>query len=201
VIAGRLLDIGIAVLPGGALIFPLTYIFGDVLTECYGFKRSRLIIWTGFAANMLMVGVFYLLLALPYPVFFQDGASYATVLGMTGRVVAASLVAYFFGEFSNSIILSGMKKLTKGKWLWTRTIGSTLAGEGIDTLLFVVIAFAGTMPLNVLFDMVLAQYVWKVMYEVLATPLTYLVVGWIKRVEHADVYDRGIKYYPFSLEA
>lgn len=200
IIAGKLFVVFGLVLPAGAVLFPLTYIFGDLLTEVYGFKRSRLIIWSGFACNVLMALVFSVVVALPYPAFWEGQGAYATVLGMTPRLVAASLAAYFLGEFSNAVIMSKMKLLTRGRWLFSRTIGSTLVGEGIDTLIFITGAFYGLVPNAVLMQMVLTQYVWKVLYEVMATPLTYVLVGWVKRKENLDTFDRGVRYNPFSLE-
>lgn len=200
VIAGKLIDVFGVVLPAAVVLFPVTYIFGDVLTEVYGFKQTRLVVWLGFAANVFMAVIFTLVVALPHPAFWQHQDAYATVLGVTPRIVLASLLAYFAGEFSNSTVLSAMKKLTRGKWLWTRTIGSTVVGEGVDTLIFIAVVFYGTVPMAVLVKMMLAQYVWKVLYEVLATPLTYAVVRRIKQAEQLDVYDWGVKYNPFSLE-
>ena len=199
-VAGKLITVLGKALPAAVILFPITYIFGDVLTEVYGFKRSRLIIWTGFACNLLMAVIFMLVVALPYPEFWEQQDAYAVVLGMTPRVVVASLVGYFLGEFTNSAVLSKMKLLTRGKWLFTRTIGSTIVGEGIDTVVFITIAFAGTVTSSVLLSMIAAQYIFKVVYEILVTPLTYLLVGWVKKKEAIDVYDWGVKYNPFSLE-
>ncbi|MGB4503390.1 MAG: queuosine precursor transporter [Syntrophaceticus sp.] len=200
IIAGKLISVLGMVLPAAVILFPVTYIFGDILTEVYGFKRSRLIIWTGFACNLLMAAVFMLVVALPHPDFWQSQNAYQVVLGMTPRVVVASLIAYFLGEFCNSAVLSKMKLLTRGKWLFTRTIGSTIVGEGIDTAVFITIAFAGTVTVPVLFSMMAAQYAFKVLYEIAATPLTYLVVGWVKKKEEVDAYDWDVEYNPFSLE-
>jgi len=199
-VAGKLITVLGKALPAAVILFPITYIFGDVLTEVYGFKRSRLIIWTGFACNLLMAVIFMLVVALPYPEFWEQQEAYAVVLGMTPRVVVASLVGYFLGEFTNSAVLSKLKLLTRGKWLFSRTIGSTIVGEGIDTVVFITIAFAGTVSSSVLLSMIAAQYIFKVVYEILVTPLTYLVVGWVKKKEGVDVYDWGVKYNPFSLE-
>ncbi|RJR20804.1 MAG: VUT family protein [Desulfobacteraceae bacterium] len=201
IVAGKLIQVFGIVLPAAVILFPLTYIFGDVLTEVYGFKRSRLVIWIGFAANAFMALVFMLVLQLPYPEFWIHQEAYAAVLGITPRIVIASLTAYFVGEFSNSALLSKMKLLTNGRWLWTRTIGSTVVGQGIDTVVFISIVFAGKVPLSLLVSIILAQYVWKVGYEIAATPLTYLLVNWVKRKESLDTFDHGIKYNPFSLEA
>ena len=200
IIAGKLITIGGMILPGAVILFPLAYIFGDILTEVYGYKRTRMVIWTGFACNILMVGVFFLVMAIPSPGFFEAEGAFATVLGMTPRIVLASLVAYLVGEFSNAAILSRMKILTRGKWLWTRTIGSTLVGEGLDTIIFITICFIGTVPNAVLMQMMLYQYLFKVAFEFVATPLTYAVVGWLKRMEGVDIYDHGVSYNPFQLD-
>ncbi|MGD0154141.1 MAG: queuosine precursor transporter [Thermacetogeniaceae bacterium] len=200
IVAGKLMQVAGLVLPAAVIVFPLTYLFGDLLTEVYGYKKSRLVIWIGFICNALMAVVFLAVIALPYPSFWSHQNAYATVLGMTPRLVAASLVAYWAGEFSNSVVLSVMKKLTGGRWLWTRTIGSTVVGQGVDTLLFITASFYGLVPGGVLIQMIVAQYVWKVVYEAAATPLTYLIVGWLKRVEQVDTFDWGVKYNPFRLE-
>ncbi|MDD4627434.1 MAG: queuosine precursor transporter [Syntrophomonas sp.] len=199
IIAGKLITIGSMILPGAVILFPLAYIFGDILTEVYGYGRARMVIWTGFACNILMVGVFFLVIAIPSPGFFEAEEAFATVLGMTPRIVMASLLAYLLGEFSNAAILSRMKILTRGKWLWTRTIGSTLIGEGLDTIVFITVCFLGVVPNAVLLQMVLYQYLFKVAFEILATPLTYAVVGWLKRREGIDTYDHEVSYNPFQL--
>jgi len=200
IIAGKLIQVFGLVLPAAVILFPLSYLFGDVLTEVYGYRKSRLVIWVGFACNALMALIFLAVIALPYPSFWHNQNAYATVLGMTPRLVSASLVAYWAGEFSNSVVLSLMKKLTGGRWLWTRTIGSTVIGQGVDTLIFIAGAFYGLVPGGALIQMVIAQYVWKVAYEAAATPLTYLIVGWLKRVEKVDTFDWGVRYNPFRLE-
>jgi uncharacterized integral membrane protein (TIGR00697 family) len=200
IIAGKLTLIFGLTLPAAVIVFPITYIFGDVLTEVYGYERARLVIWIGFAANLLMSLIFMITVMLPYPKFWINQGSYAVVLGLTPRMVAASLIAYFGGEFTNSFVLSKVKILTKGRWLWIRTIGSTVVGEAIDTLLFILLAFIGSLPLNVILGMVWAQYIWKVGYEILATPLTYRVVGWVKRREQMDIFDYNADYNPFRLE-
>jgi len=200
IIAGKLITIGSMILPGAVILFPLAYIFGDILTEVYGYGRARMVIWTGFACNILMVGVFFLVMAIPSPGFFEAEEAFATVLGMTPRIVSASLLAYLLGEFSNAAILSRMKILTRGKWLWTRTIGSTLIGEGLDAIVFITVCFLGVVPNAVLLQMVLYQYLFKVAFEILATPLTYAVVGWLKRREGIDTYDHAVSYNPFQLD-
>ena len=199
VIAGKLISIAGIVLPSAVILFPITYILGDVFTEVYGFRKTRLVIWGGFAANLIMSLVFIAAIALPSPSFFADSAAYAKVLGMTPRIVFASLVAYWAGEFANSIVLSLLKKTTRGKHLWMRTIGSTIAGQALDTALFIAIGFFGDVPLPILFQMMIAQYLFKVSYEVIFTPLTYLVVGKIKKIEKIDTYDTGVAYNPFKL--
>lgn len=200
-IAGKLASIGGIVLPAAVILFPVTYIFGDVLTEVYGFRKARLIIWMGLAANLLMAVVFMIALALPYPAFWKGQNAYSTVLGFTPRVVTASLLGYLSGEFFNSAVLSRLKVKTSGRKLWMRTIGSTIVGEGVDTVLFISIAFCGTLPISVLLEMMAAQYLWKVGYEILLTPVTYMIITWVKRKEALDVYDTGVIYNPFSLEA
>jgi hypothetical protein len=195
-IAGRLIEIAGVVLPAAVLIFPITYILGDVCTEVYGYRRARLVIWAGFAANCLMLGYALLTIALPAPPFFFNRAAYATVLGQAPRVVVASLAAFWCGEFLNAFVLSVLKRATRGRHLWSRTIGSTLVGQAADTGIFLTVAFAGLIPWPVLLDMVWAQYLFKVGFETLCTPLTYTVVGWLKRAEGLDVFDDGIRYNP-----
>ncbi|HHW60800.1 MAG TPA: queuosine precursor transporter [Syntrophomonadaceae bacterium] len=199
IVAGRLIYLFGMNLTADLFLFPITYIFGDVLTEVYGFKKARLTIWLGFAANLLMSVFFMIIITLPYPEFWQHNNAYNTVLGFTPRLVAASLTAYFIGEFSNSIVLSKMKILTQGRHLWARTIGSTIVGQGLDTFVFMLIAFSGLYSWPIFFSMVLAQYLWKVGYEVLATPLTYLFVGWLKKKEGIDTFDKDVSYNPFQL--
>ena len=199
VIAGKLITVFGVVLPSAVMLFPITYILGDVFTEVYGFRKTRIVIWTGFAANALMSLVFLAAIALPYPGFWKGQEAYATVLGTAPRIVAASLVAYFSGEFANSIVLSLLKKATKGRYLWTRTISSTVVGQGLDTALFIAIGFAGQVPAAALLQLMIAQYLFKVGYEVVLTPVTYLVVGTIKRREGIDAVDTDVSYNPFAL--
>ena len=198
IIAGKLILIAGVVLPGAVILFPLAYIIGDVLTEVYGFQKTRRVIWTGFVCNLLMVGVFYLVMAIPSPAFFAGGEAFALVLGMAPRIVMASLLAYVAGESLNAIVVSKMKLFTGGRFLWMRSIGSTLVGEGMDTVLFITLSFLGTVPAAVLLQMMLFQYLFKVTYEMLATPLTYAVVGWLKRKEGLDTFDYGVNYNPFK---
>jgi uncharacterized integral membrane protein (TIGR00697 family) len=186
-------------LDGGTLLFPLAYIFGDVLTEVYGYKRSRRVIWTGFFWLALMVVLLTIVDALPSSSAWGLGDSFHAILGQTPRIVIGSLIAYFAGEFSNSFVLAKMKIGTQGRWLWARTIGSTLIGEGLDTVLFVLIAFGGTMPNPDVAKLMATNYVFKVGVEVLFTPVTYQVVSFLKRAEHEDYYDRDTDFNPFRL--
>jgi len=199
IVAGRLIYLGGMTLTADLFLFPVIYIFGDVLTEVYGFRKARLTIWLGFAANLIMALLFMFIITLPYPDFWTQNEAYNTVLGFTPRLVIASLIAYFTGEFSNSIIMSKMKVLTRGRYLWTRTIGSTMVGEGIDTFIFMSIAFAGIYPMGIFINMVLVQYIWKVGYEVLATPFTYIFINWLKRKEDQDAFDYNVNYNPFKI--
>lgn len=199
IIVGRLVVFHGIILNGDFFLFSITYIFGDILTEVYGFKRARLIIWLGFLANIIMAVYFYIVLRLPYPKEFVDNRAYVTVLGNTPIVVFASITAYFLGEFSNSITLSIMKKITKGKWLWTRTIGSTLIGQVADTGTFMFIVFH-TLPTHVLIQLMVVAYTFKVTYEIVATPLTYLITRKAKDFERLDTFDYGVKYNPFELD-
>lgn len=194
IIAGKLIEVYKITLSAAVILFPLTYILGDVLTEVYGFERARSVIWMGFACNILMAFMFYIVVLLPYPDFWEGQSSYAMVLGFTPRLVLASLIAFWAGEMSNAMVLSKMKIMTQGKWLWTRTIGSTVVGEGIDTVIFIGLAFYGSVPHGVLLTMIIAQYLWKVAYEILATPITYFIVAWVKKREGYDKYDVGVTY-------
>jgi queuosine precursor transporter len=182
---------------GGTLLFPLSYIFGDILTEVYGFGRARRVIWLGFLANALAAICFYVVGILPPAADWPNQSAYEAILGLVPRIVFASFIAYLCGEFTNSYVLAKMKIATQGKWLWTRTIGSTLVGEGVDTLIFVTIAFAGTIPLYSLWLMMIFNYVFKCGIEVLFTPITYWLVGALKRREQVDVYDKETVFNPF----
>ncbi len=181
-------------LPAAVILFPITYIFGDVFTEVYGFKKARIIIWMGFACSFFAVAVYLVTIALPHPGFWDGQEAYKTVLGTTPRVALASFAGYLFGEFSNSVVLSKLKVATKGKKLWIRTILSTLVGEGLDSIIFVMISFWGTMDNATVLRMILFQYLFKVIYEALFTPVTYAVVNWLKNKEGIDVFDNGVKY-------
>jgi queuosine precursor transporter len=199
--ATKLVGFGIFPFDGGTLLFPLSYIFGDILTEVYGFARARRVIWLGFLANALAAVTFLVVGRLPAAGIWENQAAYDAILGFVPRIVLASFVAYLAGEFSNSVILAKMKVKTKGRWLWTRTIGSTMVGEGVDTLIFVTVAFLGVVPTRELWLMIAFNYVFKCGIEILFTPVTYLVVGKLKRAEGVDVYDTKTKFNPFRMAA
>lgn len=197
--AVKLIELGPFIVSGAIFIFPISYIFGDILTEVYGYRASRKIIWSGFAALLFMSLWYWLIQLLPPASFWTGQEAYEAILGAVPRITLASIVAYFCGEFSNSFVLSRMKVWMEGRHLWMRTIGSTIVGEGVDSLVFVFIAFWGTMPISALFVIIGSIYLFKVVYEVIATPLTYLIVNKLKQAEGIDVYDRGISYNPFHL--
>src|SRR5215470_7515965 len=180
--------------PAAIIVFPLSYLFGDVLTEVYGYGAARRVIWLGFACNLLAVIAFYLGGLIPAAPIWHQQAAYDTILGFTPRLLLASFTAYLVGEFVNSFVLAKLKIATKGRWLWTRTIGSTLLGEGFDTIIFVTIAFWGTIPPQLILTAILTQWIFKVVYEVVATPLTYVVVRFLKRQEGIDVYDADTNF-------
>jgi len=190
----------------GTILFPVSYIFGDVLTEVYGFRRSRRVIWTGFTMLALSSLVLWLVRIMPGEATWQSYAgqdAYNAILGgmSTGGIVAASLVAYLVGEFSNSTVLAKMKVVTKGRFLWMRTIGSTLVGEGVDSLIFVFIAtLAKVFPWELFGTLVVTNYIFKVGIEVLMTPLTYKIVNWLKRAENEDYYDTQTRFTPFAID-
>lgn len=199
VAAQKLIALGPFVFAGAILLFPVTYVFGDVLTEVYGYARTRQIIWVGFGANALMAAFLALVVELPPAPGWALQEEFASALGLVPRVVAASILAYWAGEFANSFVLAKLKVATDGRRLWVRTIGSTLVGQGVDTVIFTVAAFGGVLPAAVLFTAVWSGYLFKVLYEVAATPLTYLLVNRLKAVEEVDVYDRETSFTPFSL--
>jgi len=194
---------GSVVIGAGALFFPISYVFGDILTEVYGYARARRVIWAGFAGLGFASFMSAVVVALPPAPFWQHQPAYEIAFGSTWRIVAASMTAYFCGEFVNSFVLAKMKIWTAGRWLWTRTIGSTIAGEAVDSALFYPLAFygSGIIPDDKLPLVMLAQFVAKVTVEVLFTPVTYKVVGWLKRAEREDHYDRRTDFNPFTLRA
>ena len=199
IIIAKQISIGGIILPAAIIIFPLSYIIGDVLTEVYGYQQARRVIWLGFLCNLITVVAIWIAQKLPPAPVFEAQAAYELILGSTPRFLLASFIAYLAGEFTNSFVLAKMKIMTKGRWLWTRTIGSTLVGQGVDTVVVLAIAFGGVLPLSVLGIMTLSHWLAKSVYEVIATPLTYVVVGYLKRKEGIDVYDYGVDFYPLSV--
>src|SRR6266508_460064 len=178
--AAKLVTVGGVVLSAAIVIFPVSYIVGDVLTEVWGYGAARRVIWLGFGCNALMVAAIWLGGEIPAAPYWKGGPAYSEILGQTPRILVASFVAYLAGEFANSFVLAKMKILTRGRWLWTRTIGSTVIGQGLDTVVFVTLAFAGTVPTRTLRTIIVAQWAVKVAYEAAATPLTYAAVGYLK---------------------
>ncbi len=209
--SAKIVDWGVSLLglrlsfDAGTLLFPISYIFGDVLTEVYGYRRSRRVIWAGFGAAVLMSAVLWLVRQLPGEAAWQGyagDAAYDMILGgvSSGGIIIASLAAYLVGEFSNSIVLAKLKVRTQGRYLWARTIGSTLIGEGVDSIVFVVIACAfGVFPWEIALSLIVANYVFKVGIEALMTPVTYRVVTLLKQAEHEDYFDRDTDFNPFKL--
>ena len=181
---------------GGTLLFPLSYIFGDVLTEVYGYKASRRVIWTGFVMLLIMSINIYVISILPSHAEWTMQKDFDNILLQMPRLAIASLIGYFVGEYTNSVVLSKMKVITEGKYLWMRTIGSTLVGEGLDSILFVLIAFTGLYSTGVLFNIMLSNYLFKTLIEVIFTPITYKVISFVKRKENLDTYDYNVKYNP-----
>jgi queuosine precursor transporter len=198
IVAVKLVEVSDRVFDAGNILFPLAYLIGDVLTEVYGFRAARRVIWLGFACNLLAVGAIQVAIQLPAAGFWTENQdAYETVLGTTWRLFIASLAAYLVGEFANSMVLARLKVATRGRFLWSRTISSTIVGQGLDSTIFVAIAFAGTgAPLG---ETILTTWVIKVAWETAATPLTYAFVNWLKRHEGIDVYDVGLRFNPLAL--
>ena len=195
--------LGVVTFGAGVLFFPISYVFGDVLTEVYGYERARKVIWAGFGGLVFASVMATVIVALPPAPFWNNQAAYEIAFGSTWRIVLASMIAYFCGEFVNSYVLAKMKILTQGRWLWSRTIGSTIAGEAVDSVLFYPLAFygAGIIPDDKLPLVMLAQFVTKVGVEVVFTPLTYKIVNILKKAEHEDHYDRTTNFNPFVLKS
>ncbi len=200
IIAVKPVQIGRLVFPAAVVIFPLAYIFGDILTEVYGYARARQTIWIGFACNLIAVIAIYLGGLLPAAGFWPDQPAYQSILGFTPRLLLASFIAYLIGEFLNSFVLAKLKVKTAGRYLWLRTISSTVVGELADSAVFISIAFLGVWPGDQIVIGILTQWSIKVAYEVIATPLTYAVVAFLKRSEGVDIYDRATDFTPFKLE-
>ena len=186
---------------GAMLLFPIAYIFGDVFTEVYGYAASRRAIWLGFFGTALLYAISAIVIALPPDPEFKHQEAFVTVFGILPRILVASLVAFWAGEFANSYTMAKLKLLTKGRWLWTRTVGSTVVGQAVDTTLVILITFAGMFSGRKMVEIIVTGYVLKVAYEVLATPLTYLVIHWLKRAEGVDTFDSGTDFNPFRFAA
>ncbi|WP_435011720.1 queuosine precursor transporter [Tundrisphaera lichenicola] len=184
----------------GVLFFPISYLFGDILTEVYGYARSRKVVWAGFTAIIFASAMSWVVIHLPADPRWKNQAAFEAVFGNAPRIVLASILAFFTGEFVNSFVLAKIKIQTQGRWLWVRTIGSTLVGEAADSLIFYPIAFLGIWEMDRLVTVLVTNYCLKVGWEVVATPLTYKVVGFLKRVENEDYYDIGTDFTPFSLK-
>ena len=198
-VAVKLIQVGPFVFTGAIFIFPISYIFGDILTEVYGYRATRIVIWSGFIALIGMSIVYASVAGIPAAPFWPNQSAYEHILGVVPRVVLASIIAYFAGEFANSYVLSRMKVRMGGRHLWMRTIGSTIVGEGVDTALFITIVFFGTIQEGQIVGLIISGYLFKVLYEVVATPLTYFIVRKLKVYEGVEVYDRDIRYNPFDL--
>jgi uncharacterized integral membrane protein (TIGR00697 family) len=199
--AAKVAQVGGFTFGAGVLFFPLSYVFGDVLTEVYGYARARKVVWAGFGALAFASFMSAVILAFPPAPGWGNQAAYETVFGATPRIVFASLIAYFCGEFCNSYVLARMKVWSEGRQLWMRTIGSTIVGELVDSLVFYPLAFYGIWPTNLLLTVLFTNYALKVGWEVVMTPVTYRVVNFLKRAEHEDYFDRHTNFTPFSLQA
>ena len=199
ILATKIILIGSWAAPAGVLIFPIAYIINDVIVEVWGYQKARLIIWSGFAVNLLAALFFTLAIVVPAAPFWQNQIAFSTILGSTPRIIVASLLAYLTGSFLNAFVMSKVKVLMKGKDFSVRAILSTLIGEAADSFIFIIIAFAGNLPFNVLIGMILTQACIKTVYEIVILPFTIIVVNWVKRVEGTDVYDESISYNPFSI--
>ena len=201
--SSKFIEVGPISVVGSTLIFPITFIFGDIFTEVYGYKRSRRVIWAGFGALVFASLMSFIITSLPDASTMspEQVSAVNLIFGQTWRIVIASLLAFWLGEFVNSFVLAKMKVMTNGKYLWMRTIGSTFAGEAVDSVIFYPLAFLGTWSNAQVISVMIGNYFIKVFWEVLATPLTYKIVSFLKRAEHEDYFDRGTDFNPFTLDA
>ncbi|MGH7314023.1 MAG: queuosine precursor transporter [Candidatus Rokuibacteriota bacterium] len=199
IIAAKLITVAGVVLPVAIIVFPVSYILADVLTEVWGYAAARRVIWLGFACNALMVAAIWIGGEIPPAPFWRGQPAYQEILGQSPRILAASFAAYLIGEFANAFVLAKLKVATGGRWLWLRTIGSTVVGQALDSAVFITLAFAGTVPAGMLPVIVGGQWGVKVLYEAAATPLTYAVVGWLKSREGVDTFDYRTDFNPIRL--
>lgn len=200
IVATKLISVFGLFFPAGIIIFPVSYIVNDVLTEVYGYQKAKMVIWLAFLCNLVMVCIITIAQFLPPAPFWVNQKAYEQILGTTPRILLASFTAFLVGSFTNSIVLSKMKLFTRGKFLWSRTIGSTIVGEGLDTLVFITIAFLGTVPDLLITNMVFSQWMFKSLYEIVMTPITYVVIDTLKLKEKTDHYDKDTSYNPFLLK-
>ena len=197
IIAVKVISVGPIILPAAIVVFPISYIFGDILTEVYGYRLARRVIWLGFLCNLIFVFFAWVGQVLPPASFWGGQEAYKSILGYTPRLLVASFIGYLAGEFANSFVLAKMKILTRGRWLWTRTIGSTVVGQGLDTSIFISLAYIGTSSFVPI--MILYHWLVKTGYEAVATPFTYAVVNFLKRKEAIDTYDYETNFNPFLI--
>ncbi|MBA3724097.1 MAG: queuosine precursor transporter [Candidatus Levybacteria bacterium] len=195
----KITALGPLTLDAGTILFPLAYILGDMVTEVYGYARARRVIWIGFFCNILAAAIFMIVGVLPTSADWPNQQAYDIILGVIPRIVLASMVAYFVGSFLNAFILAKVKVITKGKRLWIRTIGSTMIGQFFDTVLFILIAFAGVLPNEVIIALIVSNYIFKVLLEIVLTPLIYILVAKMKKAEHEDYYDKKTDFNPFAV--
>lgn len=198
IVAAKFFAIGHLRVSVAQILFPITYIFGDIFTEVYGYSASRRAIWYGFFASFILVVLTYIAVVIPPAPEYHDQAAFVAVFKPVGRIVLASLLAYWCGEFANSFTLAKLKLVTKGRFLWTRTIGSTVVGQAVDTTVVMFAGFYGTRPTSVIIQLIVAGYLIKVVYETLMTPVTYAIVGFLKRAENADYFDYNTNFNPFA---
>ena len=199
IVASKFFAIGPLRISVAQILFPMTYIFGDIFTEVYGYGTSRRAIWYGFFASFILVAISFIAVTIPPAPEYKDQQAFATIFAPVGRIVAASLIAYWCGEFANSFTLAKMKLVTKGRYLWTRTIGSTVVGQAVDTTVVMAIIFYRE-PVGVIARLIVSGYLIKVLYETLMTPVTYAIVNFLKRTEHVDYFDHDTNFNPFVTE-
>lgn len=201
IVAAKFFAIGPLRVSAAQILFPITYIFGDIFTEVYGYSASRRAIWYGFFASFILVTLTYIVVIIPPAPEYTDQRAFETIFKPVGRIVVASLLAYWCGEFANSFTLAKLKLLTGGKYLWTRTIGSTVVGQAVDTTVVMFAAFYGMRSVNTILRLIVAGYLIKVVYETLMTPVTYAIVNYLKRTEGVDYFDRDTNFNPFATAA